>query len=99
MHMPVELKDRLYFSVNEVLGDTGISRQTLWRWRQDGKVPLGHRFRDRQILFDEEEFHAIRSYATHVEPLDVGARQLRLFKTGTTVAGDNAAESDQEGRN
>ena len=97
--MPIELKSRLYFSVNEVLSDTGISRQTLWRWRQDGKVPLGHRFRDRQILFDEEEFHAIRRYATHVEPLDVGARQLRLFKDGTAAAGENAAESDQEGRN
>ena len=96
--MPVELNNRLYFSVNEVLGDTGVSRQTLWRWRQDGKVPLGHRFRDRQILFDEEEFHAIRSYATHVEPLDDGARQLRLFRTGTTVAGENAADSDREGR-
>ena len=50
-------------------------------------MPLGHRFRDRQILFDEEEFDAIRSYATHVEPLDDGARQLRLFRNGTAVAG------------
>jgi hypothetical protein len=96
--MPVELNNRLYFSVNEVLGDTGVSRQTLWRWRQDGKVPLGHRFRDRQILFDEDEFHAIRSYATHVEPLDDGARQLRLFRTGTAVTEENAPDSDREGR-
>jgi len=81
--MPVELNNRLYFSVNEVLVDTGVSRQTLWRWRQNGRVPPGHRFRDRQILFDEEEFHAIRSFATHVERLDEGARQLRLFRNGT----------------
>lgn len=96
--MPVELNNRLYFSVNEVLGDTGVSRQTLWRWRQDGKVPRGHRFRDRQVLFDEGEFQAIRSYATHVERLDEGARQLRLFRNGNVAAGENAAGSDREGR-
>lgn len=77
--MPVSIRDQRYFSVNEVLADTGISRQTLWRWRQDGKVPAGHRFRDRQILFDEEQFEAIRSFATHVESLDAEARQLTLF--------------------
>ena len=96
--MPIELNNSLYFSVNEVLSDTRVSRQTLWRWRQDGKVPLGHRFRDRQILFDEDEFHAIRSYASHVEPLDDRARQLRLFRTGTAVSEENAADSDREGR-
>jgi predicted DNA-binding transcriptional regulator AlpA len=93
--MPIELKSRLYFSVNEVLGDTGVSRQTLWRWRQNGKVPLGHRFRDRQVLFDEEEFHAIRTYANHVEPLEDGARQLRLFKNGSAAADE--ADADREG--
>lgn len=96
--MPTELNDRLYFSVNEVLGDTGVSRQTLWRWRQDGKVPLGHRFRDRQILFDEEEFDAIRSYATHVEPLDERARQLRLFRADSLTIAQPADDSDREGR-
>jgi hypothetical protein len=95
--MPVELNKRLYFSVNEVLDDTGVSRQTLWRWRQDGKVPLGHRFRHRQILFDQEEFQAIRGYANQVEPLDGRARQLGLFKAdaGGAQSSDN---SDREGR-
>ena len=97
--MPVELNKRLYFSVVEVLADTGVSRQTLWRWRQDGKVPLGNRFRDRQILFDEDEFQAIRSYATQVERLDDGARQLRLFRTGMAVDGEPSVNSDPEGRN
>lgn len=96
--MPVELNNRRYFAVNEVLVDIGVSRQTLWRWRQDGKVPLGHRFRDRQILFDEEEFHAIRGYATQVEPLDGRARQLRLFKTDSAEAAEPSDNSDREGR-
>jgi hypothetical protein len=95
--MPVELNDRLYFSVAEVLDDTRVSRQTLWRWRQDGKVPAGHRFRDRQVLFDEDEFQAIRSYATSVEPLDGAARQLRLFKNGV-AAPALTPESEPKGR-
>src|SRR6476661_4673807 len=95
--MPKQLKNRLYFSVNEVLDDTGVSRQTLWRWRQNAKVPLGHRFRDRQILFDEEEFDAIRSYANHVERLDEGARQLRLFRPEPVVPEKPSFNSDREG--
>ena len=97
--MPTELNNRLYLSVNEVLVDTGVSRQTLWRWRQDGKVPLGHRFRDRQILFDEDEFDAIRTYANHVERLDDSARQLKLFRAGAAPNGEILTNSDPEGGN
>jgi predicted DNA-binding transcriptional regulator AlpA len=93
--MPVELKNRRYFSVNEVLVDTGVSRQTLWRWRQDGKVPAGHRFRDRQLLFDEEDLDAIRSYASHVEPVQSAGRQLRLFRNGV---GDERTPDSGEGK-
>lgn len=71
--MPFSIGDRLYFSTAEVINDTAISRQTLWRWRQGGKVPAGHRFRDRQVLFDEEQFEAIRNYANHIERLDAAA--------------------------
>jgi hypothetical protein len=87
--MPIQLNGRPYFAVNEVLADTGVSRQTLWRWRQDGKVPLGHRFRDRQVLFDEDDFQAIRAYATHVEPLDGPGSQLNLFRGGRVVAAES----------
>lgn len=95
--MPTELKNRLYFSVNEVLSDTGVSRQTLWRWRQDAKVPLGHRFRDGQILFDEDEFEAIRNFANQIEPLEGGGRQLKLFRATTATEIEDSASSESKG--
>ncbi len=64
----VELDGIEYFSAAEVAKDVGVSRQTLWRWRQEGKVPVGWRFRDRQILFTEGELERIRDYANRLEP-------------------------------
>ena len=70
-----------YFSVAQILKETGVTRQTLWRWRQDGRVPAGHRFRDKQILFTAEELEQIRQYANRVEPISSDPRsQLNLFK-------------------
>ena len=71
-----------YFSVAQILKSTGVSRQTLWRWRQEGKVPAGHLFRDKQILFTADEFEQIRHYANRVEPIGNDPRsQLNLFKS------------------
>ena len=70
-----------YYSVTQVLKTTGISRQTLWRWRQEGKVPAGHLFRDKQVVFTAEEVEQIRQYANRVEPISNDPRsQLNLFK-------------------
>ncbi len=70
-----------YFSVTETIKRTGISRQTLWRWRQEGKVPAGHLFRDKQVVFTAEELEQIRQYANRVEPISTEPRsQLNLFK-------------------
>lgn len=96
--MPLELNGRLYYAVDDVLADLGISRQTLWRWRRSGAVPAGHRFRDRQVVFDEDEFEAIRSYATHIEPLIGGGRQLRLFRNGVALLADETSDSSKKGR-
>lgn len=69
-----------YFSAADVLKELGVSRQTFWRWRQQGKIPAGYRFRDGKILFTAEELKAIRQFANLVEPIDIrGVRQLNLF--------------------
>ena len=70
-----------YYSVAQILKETGVTRQTLWRWRQDGRVPAGHRFRDKQVLFTADELEQIRQYANRVEPIaDDPRSQLNLFK-------------------
>lgn len=79
--MPVKIGGAEYFTATEAAEDVGVVRQTLWRWRQEGKIPLGHRYRDRRILFSERELVAIREFAHKLQPLGIAEdpNQKRLF--------------------
>jgi excisionase family DNA binding protein len=78
--MPRLIEGVEYYSTAEVAVTTGVSRQTLWRWRHAGKIPPGHRLRDRQVIFTRTELESITEYASRVEPIPSEAReQLRLF--------------------
>ena len=84
--MPLEVEGVTYFTSAEVARVVGVSRQTLWRWRQEGKIPAGRRYRDRQVLFTQTELDLIRHYAHRIEPLSNGASldgQLGLFPKGS----------------
>lgn len=73
-----------YVSASDAAREVGVSRQTLWRWRQDGKIPVGRRFRDGRVLFTEEEFAEIWRFANRLEPIDESERdQLKLFERST----------------
>lgn len=78
---PVLIGGTAYFSATDVAAGLKISRQTLWRWRRAGKIPLGHRFRDGQTLFTEREVGEIKVFAQRIEPIGTTDRdQLELFK-------------------
>jgi len=66
--MCIQIDGVEYYSTTEVLAATGISRQTLWRWRQEGRVPDGNRFRNGHVLFTEAEYGEILAYANRIEP-------------------------------
>ena len=66
--MPLEISGNTYFTTASVLEDAAISRQTLWRWRREGLVPQGHRFRNGQLLFTADEYEQILAYANRIEP-------------------------------
>ena len=70
-----------YFSAAYAAGQAGVSRTTLWRWRQSGKVPEGRRRqRDRQILYTEDEVQAVVDFAQKLEPGDeIASNQISLF--------------------
>ena len=67
--MPMTVKGRVFFTATEVAKEIGVVRQTLWRWRQVRKIPVGRRYRDRQILFTPEEVGQIKEFAHRVEPI------------------------------
>ena len=78
---PVIIDGTAYFAATDIAAGLKISRQTLWRWRRAGKIPLGHRFRDGQTLFTQNELEEIRTFALRIEPIDPRDRnQLELFK-------------------
>ncbi|MGE3668527.1 MAG: helix-turn-helix transcriptional regulator [Polyangiaceae bacterium] len=68
MVFPVEIAGVQYHTLAEVLEITGITRQTLWRWRRESKVPAGHRYRDKQLLYTRSELLQIQTYANRLQP-------------------------------
>jgi len=78
--VPLDIDGGQFFTAQEVVADAGVTRQTLWRWRRAGKIPAGHRFRNGQILYSEDELRQIREYANRLEPLvSADDRQLSIF--------------------
>jgi predicted DNA-binding transcriptional regulator AlpA len=79
--MPVEVDGVEYFAFAEVIAVAGISRQTLYRWMNEGKVPAPkfRRRRDNRPLFTPSEVEAVRAFAGQVEPVSDDSAQLSLF--------------------
>jgi predicted DNA-binding transcriptional regulator AlpA len=83
--MTVEIEGEVYLCVGDVTERLEISRQTLWRWRQEGKIPSGHKFRGKQVVFSAEEVSLIEAFANRLEPITASGtdkEQLRLFNGG-----------------
>ena len=70
----LEIEGVKYISAASVAQDLGVTRQTLWRWRLDGKIPQGHRFRNRRLFFTESEVDSISEFANRIEPIGTPAR-------------------------
>ena len=78
--MPLEIAGFEYSTTAEVCQLVNISRQTLWRWRQDSRIPPGRRFRGQRLVFSPDEVEQIQRYASLLEPADQPLKaQLTLF--------------------
>ena len=67
--MPIKINGLVYLTVSDLLERLDVSRQTLWRWRQDGKVPAGQRFRNRHVVFTAQQARKIEAFANQLEPI------------------------------
>ena len=65
----VKIAGTTYLPATQVAKHVGISRTTLWRWRHEGKIPLGRRYRNGLILFTPTEVEMVRHYANSLEPI------------------------------
>jgi len=85
-HQPVrtrlEIDGTTYFSLDLVAREVGVSRTTLWRWRQSGIVPAGYRYRGRLTLFTVTELEAIREYANRLAPIGLRPPRPQVEEVG-----------------
>jgi predicted site-specific integrase-resolvase len=58
-----------YVSAATLMETCGISRQTLWRWRQEGSIPPGSMHRNR-VVFTEAEAKQVKAFADRLVPLE-----------------------------
>jgi hypothetical protein len=85
--MPLRIGPLEYLTTADICDLIGISRQTLWRWRQGAHIPPGLRYRGKRLVFSSDEVEHIRRYASLLEPAGEPLRtQLVLFRpeSGTT---------------
>lgn len=66
--MPITINGLPHRLLKEVASAIGVSRTTIWRWRQRGEIPAGGVFRRRWVVFTPEEFEKIKVHANRVEP-------------------------------
>lgn len=76
--MPLTIEGVEFFTTTEVTQMLGVSRQTLWRWRAEGNVPLGRRFRRKSIVFSKVEVDEIVAFGNKIEPITFDDRALGL---------------------
>lgn len=78
--MSLKINGIVFYTTQEVLKKCKVSRQTIWRWKKEGKVPKGRKFRDGKLLFTESELRSIYDFANSLIPHEISdEKQLKLF--------------------
>jgi cysteine desulfurase len=83
--MPSEIDGSIFYTSTDVAEACGVSRQTIWRWRQYGLIPAGRTRRTGSVVFTHSELEYIRAH--------VGQLDSRDFTPVTEVYLDNAAST------
>jgi predicted site-specific integrase-resolvase len=78
----IEIAGTTYLLATDLARQVGVSRTTLYRWRQDGKIPAGCRDRRRLILFTLAEAQIVGDYADRLEPATV--KRMATSARGST---------------
>ncbi len=80
--MSVRINGTNYQNAGEVAELVGVTRQTLWRWRRNGEIPIGRKYRGCQILYTDEEVELIRQFSERIEPIASTARKQKTLFEG-----------------
>ena len=92
--MSCELKGVAYFTLAEVAACATVSRQTLWRWRRERKVPQGRKYRGYNVLYTAAELRQIEDYANRIEPIGASEPDTGSGSPGDTSLAPNGEPTD-----
>lgn len=81
----IEINGSIYVTATSLAKQVRVCRQTLWRWRQGGQIPSGHRHRNGQVLFTKEEVEAVLAFANRVDPIDFSSDSVRSDASATSI--------------
>ena len=83
--MPSQIDGSIFYTCTDVAQACAVSRQTIWRWRQDGLIPSGRTNRTRSVVFTESEMNYIRAHATQPDASrDAKSRTIYLDNAAST---------------
>lgn len=83
--MPTQIDGTIFFTCTDVAQACAVSRQTIWRWRQDGLIPNGRASRTRAVVFTESELNFILSHSEQADASrDARSRVIYLDNAAST---------------
>ena len=71
-----------YLTISDVAKSAGVTRQTLWRWRTAGLIPLGQKFRRRLVVYTAGEVASICDFANRLEKVEVEISKMCIRDRG-----------------
>lgn len=84
--MSILINELRYLTASDVSDRLDVSRQTLWRWRREGKIPRGHRYR-KYVVYTPKEVEAIEAFANQIDPIEPAENpQNDLFENKDEVS-------------
>jgi cysteine desulfurase len=83
--MPAEIDGSIFYTCTDIAHACGVSRQTIWRWRQEGLIPIGRARKGRSVIFSATELEYIRAHARQLEvPRATFASEVYLDNAAST---------------
>lgn len=83
--MPSEIDGSIFYSCTDVASACGVSRQTIWRWRHDGLIPVGRARRGKSVVFSATELEYIRARSEQLDqPRSAWTSEVYLDNAAST---------------
>ncbi len=78
--MSIQIQGETYIKATDLALEIGTTRQSLWRWRKNGVIPTGQKYRNQQVVFSVAEANQIREYANRITLANIASPKKKNNK-------------------